>query len=69
MPLVPTYNGRSLLEYGDITATSLHATKLLNTARSGGCITTNNELHEKLKRFVFGHNDEKDIVEDGFNGK
>lgn len=65
-----TYNGRSLLEYGDITATSLHATKLLNTAEGGGCITTNNELHEKLKRIrFFGHNDEKDIVEDGFNGK
>lgn len=65
-----TYNGRSLLEYGDITATSLHATKLLNTAEGGGCITINNELHEKLKRIrFFGHNDEKDIVEDGFNGK
>lgn len=65
-----TYNGKSLLEYGDITATSLHATKLLNTAEGGGCITTNNELHEKLKRIrFFGHNDEKDIVEDGFNGK
>lgn len=65
-----TYNGKSLLEYGDITATSLHATKLLNTAEGGGCITTNNELNEKLKRIrFFGHNDEKDIVEDGFNGK
>ncbi|MDD4227702.1 MAG: DegT/DnrJ/EryC1/StrS family aminotransferase, partial [Mariniphaga sp.] len=65
-----TYKGKSLLEYGDITATSLHATKLLNTAEGGGCITTNNELHEKLKRIrFFGHNDEKDIVEDGFNGK
>lgn len=65
-----TYNGRSLLDYGDITATSLHATKLLNTAEGGGCITTNNEWHEKLKRIrFFGHNDEKDIVEDGFNGK
>ena len=65
-----TYNGRSLLEYGDISATSFHATKLLNTAEGGGCITTNNELHEKLKKIrFFGHNDEKDIVEDGFNGK
>ncbi len=65
-----TYKGKSLLEYGDITATSLHATKLLNTAEGGGCITTNNELYEKLKRIrFFGHNDEKDIVGDGFNGK
>jgi dTDP-4-amino-4,6-dideoxygalactose transaminase len=63
-------NGKSVLEYGDISATSLHATKLINTAEGGACISTNNKLHEKLKRIrFFGHNEEKDIVEDGFNGK
>lgn len=65
-----TVNGKSVLEYGHISVTSLHATKLINTAEGGACITTNNELHEKLKRIrFFGHNDAKDIVEDGFNGK
>lgn len=65
-----TYKRKSLLEYGDITATSLHATKLLNTAEGGGCVSTNPELHEKIKRIrFFGYNDSKDIVEDGFNGK
>jgi len=65
-----TYKGKSLLAYGDVSATSLHATKLLNTAEGGGCITTSNELHEKIKRIrFFGHNDAKDIVEEGFNGK
>jgi dTDP-4-amino-4,6-dideoxygalactose transaminase len=65
-----TYKGKSLLECGDITATSLHATKLFNTAEGGGCITKDPELHEKLKRIrFFGHNLEKEIVEDGFNGK
>lgn len=64
------YRGRSLLERGDITATSLHATKLLNTAEGGGCITRDAELHERLRRIrFFGHDDAKDIVEDGFNGK
>lgn len=64
------YKGKSLLEYGHITATSLHATKLLNTAEGGGCITNDDELHEKLKRIrFFGYNEQKDIVEDGFNGK
>jgi dTDP-4-amino-4,6-dideoxygalactose transaminase len=63
-------NGKSLLEYGDIAATSLHATKLLNTGEGGGCIANSSELHEKLKRIrFFGHDDAKDIVEDGFNGK
>lgn len=65
-----TYNNKSILGYGDISATSLHATKLLNTGEGGGCITNDPELQEKLKRIrFFGHNDSKDIVEDGFNGK
>jgi dTDP-4-amino-4,6-dideoxygalactose transaminase len=65
-----TYKGKSVLEFGDISATSLHATKLLNTGEGGGCVTRNNELYEKLKRIrFFGHDESKDIVEDGFNGK
>lgn len=65
-----TYKNKSLLSYGDISATSLHGTKLFNTAEGGGCITNNQELFEKLKRIrFFGHDSNKDIVEDGFNGK
>lgn len=64
------YKGKSVLEYGDISATSFHATKLLNTAEGGACITRNDELHESLRRIrFFGHNNEKDIIEEGFNGK
>lgn len=64
------YNNKSLLEFGDISATSLHATKLLNTAEGGACITNDDALNEKLKRIrFFGHDDTKDVVEDGFNGK
>lgn len=65
-----TYKGKSLLEYGDISATSLHGTKLFNTAEGGGCIATSTNLNEKLKRIrFFGHDNQKEIVEDGFNGK
>ena len=65
------FDGKSLLTFGDVTATSLHATKLLNTGEGGGCITQNTELDKKIKRIrFFGHSDDKtDIVEDGFNGK
>lgn len=64
------YKGKSLLEYGDVSATSFHATKIWNTGEGGGLITTNDELHEQLKRIrFFGYNDKKEIVEDGFNGK
>jgi dTDP-4-amino-4,6-dideoxygalactose transaminase len=65
-----TWKGESLLNWGDISATSLHATKLLNTAEGGACISRDEDLHQKLKRIrFFGHNDAKDVIEDGFNGK
>jgi len=65
-----TYNGKSLLNYGDVSATSFHATKIINTAEGGGCVTEDRELAEKLKRIrFFGYNEQKDVVEDGFNGK
>jgi dTDP-4-amino-4,6-dideoxygalactose transaminase len=64
------YKGKAALECGDISTTSYHATKILNTAEGGACITTDDSLHEKLKRIrFFGHDDQKDIVEEGFNGK
>ncbi|MBF7072228.1 DegT/DnrJ/EryC1/StrS family aminotransferase [Glaciecola sp. MH2013] len=63
-------NGSSLLEFGDISATSFHGTKLFNTAEGGACITKSLDLSKKLERIrFFGHDDNKDIVEDGFNGK
>lgn len=65
-----TWKGESLLARGDVSATSLHATKLLNSAEGGGCITANTELHHKLGRIrFFGYSEEKNVVEDGFNGK
>lgn len=65
-----TFKGKSLLSFGDISATSFHATKLLNMGEGGGCITEDEVLHEKLKRIrFFGHDDKKNVVEDGFNGK
>lgn len=64
------FKGQSLMNYGDISATSLHATKLFNTAEGGACITINEEYHKKIQRIrFFGHNEAKEIVEDGFNGK
>lgn len=65
-----TYSNKSIFEYGDISATSLHATKLFNTAEGGACVVPDDELFEKLKRIrFFGHDDKKNVVEDGLNGK
>ncbi len=64
------YMGQSLLSCGDISATSFHATKMLNTAEGGGCVTRDDELHRALQEIrFFGYNENKDIVRNGFNGK
>lgn len=64
------YRGRPLLSYGDISATSFHATKMLNTAEGGGCVACNEEIHRRLQMIrFFGYNEKKDVEIDGFNGK
>ena len=64
------YKGRSIMEYGDMSCTSFHATKMLNTAEGGGVFTLDEALDAKLRRVrFFGFENHADIVEDGFNGK
>ena len=64
------YKGKSIFQYGDISVTSFHATKMLNTAEGGGVFTLNEELDNKLRRIrFFGFENHADIVEDGTNGK
>tara|TARA_B100000963_G_C22626199_1_gene672504 strand:+ start:1207 stop:2310 length:1104 start_codon:yes stop_codon:yes gene_type:complete len=63
-----SFKGDSVLNYGDISCVSLHSTKLLNCGEGGGCISSKHSNDLKRIRF-FGHNEEKDIVTDGFNGK
>ena len=64
------YEGKSLLEYGDISATSFHATKIFQSGEGGACVTNDQQLFERLRRLrFFGHNENKDIVDEGINGK
>ncbi len=64
------YKGQSIFNYGDISVTSFHATKMLNTTEGGGCFTLDEELDQKLRRIrFFGFENHADIVEDGTNGK
>ena len=65
-----TYKEKSILNYGDISTTSLHATKILNTGEGGGCVANDNEVANRIKRIrSFGLDENKDVIEDGFNGK
>lgn len=64
------YKGKSVFEYGDISCTSFHATKMLNTTEGGACFAATTGLDEKLRRIrFFGFENHADIVEDGMNGK
>lgn len=64
------YKGQSIFNYGDISVTSFHATKMLNTAEGGGCFTLDKDIDEKLRRIrFFGFENHADIIEDGTNGK
>lgn len=63
------YQGRSLLDYGDVSTLSFHATKLFHTIEGGACIVKDKEVNLKLdlaKRF--GH-EKDDHFTLGINGK
>ena len=63
-------NGKSIFTYGDVSATSFHATKLLNTSEGGGIIARNAEVDERLRELrFFGYNSSKDVVRIGTNAK
>lgn len=63
-------NGRSIFTYGDVSATSFHATKLLNTSEGGGVIAKSGEVDERLRELrFFGYNSAKDVVRIGTNAK
>lgn len=63
------YNGVSLLNYGDISTCSFHATKLFHTIEGGACIVKDKEISDKLELMKrFGHNGDEYICL-GINAK
>ena len=63
-------DGRSIFTHGDVSATSFHATKLLNTSEGGGVIAKSAEVDERLRELrFFGYNTAKDVVRIGTNAK
>jgi len=65
-----TYNGQSLLNYGDVSTLSFHATKLFHTGEGGAMVTTDEELHKQLYNYHnFGHDGPLAFHGLGINGK
>lgn len=64
------YKGKSVLNYGDISTLSFHATKLFHTIEGGGIVTADDELAHRIAYMRnFGHNGPTEFVGAGINGK
>jgi len=64
------YKGRSIFNYGTISTTSFHATKLFHTVEGGAVFTQDSTLLKKMAFLAnFGHHGPTDFVEVGINGK
>ena len=65
-----TFDNHSILDFGNISCTSTHATKIFNTAEGGGIITNSIDIHEKIKSMRnSGFDDKKNIISIGTNSK
>lgn len=65
-----TVNGRSILEFGDMSTLSFHATKVYNTAEGGALIVKDAHTKEKIDYFKnFGFASETEVVALGINSK
>ena len=64
------YKNKSLLDYGDASVVSFHATKIFNTLEGGAIVTSNEKLADKLKQFRnFGISENGLAYQIGLNGK
>lgn len=63
-------NGSSILNYGDISTLSFHATKLFHSCEGGAIITNDDALAHKISYLRnFGHNGAEKFHGIGINGK
>ena len=64
------YKERSLLDFGDISTTSLHATKLLHAVEGGAIVSSRGELNNRIHyNRNFGHDGPEQFNGVGINGK
>jgi dTDP-4-amino-4,6-dideoxygalactose transaminase len=64
------YKGKSVFQFGDISTTSFHATKLFHTIEGGAVFSQNPEWIKKMALLRnFGHNGPEDFGSVGINGK
>jgi len=65
-----TLNGESILNYGDCSTLSFHATKLFHTGEGGAVVTKSKELSDTIYLMSkFGHIGEDEYIDIGINAK
>jgi dTDP-4-amino-4,6-dideoxygalactose transaminase len=63
-------NGKSILQYGDCSTLSFHATKLFHTAEGGAVVCKDDEIAKRVFLMKkFGHIGEDDYIDIGVNAK
>lgn len=64
------YRGKSIFDYGDLSTTSFHATKLFHTVEGGAIFTKDDGMLRKVNRMRnFGHDGPEKFDGIGINGK
>ena len=64
------YKGKSVLEFGDISTLSMHATKLIHCVEGGAVVTKDPDLLKKMAYMRnFGHDGPENFAGVGINGK
>ena len=64
------FNGKSILNYGDISTLSFHATKIFHSIEGGALIINDDSLVEKARYLInFGIKNREEIPELGINAK
>jgi dTDP-4-amino-4,6-dideoxygalactose transaminase len=64
------YKDQSVLNYGDVSTLSFHATKLFHTIEGGALIIKDDELANKARSLVnFGINNTEGVIDLGMNAK
>ncbi|MEZ9859212.1 DegT/DnrJ/EryC1/StrS family aminotransferase [Vibrio splendidus] len=64
------YKNKNVLNYGDISTLSFHATKIFHTIEGGAIITDSDELAEKVRSLInFGIKSSNDFLPIGTNAK
>lgn len=65
-----TYQGKSVFDFGDVTATSFHSTKLFHSIEGGAVVAKESELLQRMAYMRnFGHDGPEKFNGVGINGK